>query len=348
MAAPRNPYNGPAAPLPGRDPPGVPLLLRYALRRLLLAVPLLLGISVLTFALVHLAPGSPVGAQTGLSMRTSRASVEALRRLYGLDRPLPEQYWDWLGRLARLDFGDSFRDQRPVISKIAAALPATLLLNGLSLAVVFGVGVPFGVLSAVRPRAPLTRAFSAFTFAAYCLPVFWVALLLQVFLGARLGLIPVSGYLSPLLEDAPAWRRWADILWHAAGPLLASTLGAWAAVSRYVRNSMFEVLSQDYIRTARAKGLPEGQVLRRHALPNALLPVVALLGLSLPGLLSGSVIVETIFSWPGMGLLAWQAATGYDYPVILGLGFVAAVLTVLGNLAADLCSAALDPRIAVP
>lgn len=312
-----------------------------------MAVPLLLGISVLTFAMVHMTPGSPVQAQSEMNTHFSQASAQALRRLYGLDEPLPLQYWHWLSRLARFDFGVSFRDQQPVLSKVAEALPATLLLNALSLFLVLGIGIPFGVHAATHPDTRFTRIFTSFTFVSYSFPVFWLALLLQLSLAVWLGVLPVSGYLSPILEGAPWWRQGLDLLWHAAAPLIATTLGAWAVLSRYVRNSMFEALGQDYIRTARAKGLPERVVFWRHALPNALLPVITVLGLSLPGLISGSVIIETIFAWPGMGRLAWEATTGYDYPVVMGVSFMAALLTVLGNLAADLGVAALDPRIKV-
>jgi peptide/nickel transport system permease protein len=324
-----------------------PMLLRYALRRLILAVPLLLGISVLTFALLHLTPGNPVQQQMAMNPHFSAASAEALRKLYGMDQPLPVQYWHWLSRLARLDFGLSLRDQQPVLGKILAALPATLFLNLASLVIALGIAIPFGVHSATHPKTRFTRFFTGFTFFSFSFPGFWLALLLQLCLAAWLGLLPISGILSPGIEGAPWWQRLPDFLWHATGPLIVSVFGSWAVMSRYVRNSMFEALGQDYIRTARAKGLGERAVFWRHALPNALLPVVTLLGLSLPGLIGGSVIIETIFAWPGMGLLAWEASTGYDYPVILGVSFLGACLTILGNLAADLGLALLDPRIKV-
>jgi peptide/nickel transport system permease protein len=323
------------------------MLFRYFVRRLLLAVPLLLGISVLTFGMLHLAPGGPVQQQMSMNPKFSAASAGALKRLYGLDQPLPLQYWRWLGRLARLDFGLSLQDQQPVLSKIAAALPATLLLNGMALLLVLLVGIPFGVRSATHPRARFTRFFSAFSFASYSFPDFWLALLVQLSMAVYLGWLPISGYLSPGLEAAGPWARCGDILWHAVAPLFVSALGAWAVLSRYVRNSLFESLGQDYIRTARAKGLSERAVFWRHALPNALLPVINLLGLSLPGLISGSVIIESIFAWPGMGRLAWDAAVGYDYPLMMGLTVIGALLTVLGSLAADVATAALDPRIKV-
>ncbi len=317
------------------------MLLRYALRRLLMAIPLLFGISILTFALLHLTPGNPVQAETSMNPHINPDSIRALRELYGMNDPLPTQYLHWLGRLARLDFGLSFRDQQPVTDKIWAALPATLLLNLAALTLVLAIGIPFGVRAATHPRSTFTQAFSGFTFSAYSFPDFWLALLLQIALGVRLGWLPISGYLSPEVEGASWWRIFLDLGAHLALPLAVSALGAWAVLSRYVRNSLFEALNQDYIRTARAKGLSERTVFWKHALPNALLPVITILGLSIPGLISGSVIIESIFAWPGMGRLAWEASTGYDYPVVMGLAFVGAVLTILGNLAADIAQAAL-------
>ena len=323
------------------------MLLRYTLRRLILAVPLLLGISVVTFALVHLTPGNPVQAESAMNPKMSAASITALRALYGLDDPLPLQYWHWVSRLARFDLGLSLRDQRPVIDKVLEALPATLFLNVVSFLVALGIAIPFGVHSATHPKTRFTRAFSGFSFFAFSFPGFWLALLLQLVLAAALGWLPISGILSAGLESAPWWQRLPDFLWHAMAPIIVSVFGSWAVMSRYVRNSMFEALHQDYIRTARAKGLGERAVFWRHALPNALLPVVTLLGLSLPGLIGGSVLIETIFAWPGLGRLGWEASTSFDYPVILGVSLMGAALTILGNLAADVGLALLDPRIKV-
>jgi peptide/nickel transport system permease protein len=321
------------------------VLLRYTLRRLALTVPLLFGISVLTFGIVHLAPGGPVMAETAMNPRVSAESINALKELYGLNKPLHVQYLDWISRLARFDFGRSFRDQRPVMDRVLDSLPATLLLNLLSLTIIFGVGIPLGIFSAARPGSPMERWAGHFSFFAYSMPAFWLALLSQIAFGVWAGILPISGYTSLDVWGQGTLSKAADIAWHMLLPLFVTCFGAWAAISRYMRNSMLEVLSQDYIRTARAKGLKEADVLRRHALPNALLPMVTLVGLSLPGLISGSVIIETIFAWPGMGRLAWEATTGYDYPVVMGLAIVGAVLTILGNLAADLAYAMLDPRI---
>jgi peptide/nickel transport system permease protein len=321
------------------------MLLRYTLRRLLLTIPLLFGITLLTFGILHLAPGGPVQSESAMNPKFSADSVRALRELYGLNQPLHAQYFSWLKRLAHLDFGLSFRDQRRVIDKVAEAMPATLLLNVISLLIVFGVGIPLGIFSAARPHSAWEKFFSTFSFFAWSMPTFWLALLLQLFLGVWLGWLPISGYISVSGWDLSFWQKCSDLAWHLVLPLVVSSFGAWAMISRYMRNSMLEVMSQDYIRTAYAKGLDERAVLLKHALPNALLPMVTLLGLSLPGMIGGSVIIETIFAWPGMGRLAWEAATGYDYPVVMGVSFMAAVLTLLGNLAADISYAALDPRI---
>jgi peptide/nickel transport system permease protein len=321
------------------------MLLRYAVRRLLLILPLLFGISLLTFGILHLAPGGPVQSESAMNPKMSPESIRALKELYGLDKPLSQQYLDWVKRLLRFDFGLSFRDQRPVMDKVLEALPATLLLNSLSLLVVFGVGIPLGIFSAAKPGSRADAWATHFSFLAWSMPTFWLALLLQLLLGVWMGWLPISGYSSMQGWDSTWASHAADVAWHLVLPLIASSFGAWAVVSRYMRNSLLEVLNQDYVRTAYAKGLDEKTVLWRHALPNALLPMVTVLGLSLPDLIGGSVIIETIFAWPGMGRLAWEATTGYDYPVIMGVSFMAAVLTLFGNLAADLAYAALDPRI---
>jgi peptide/nickel transport system permease protein len=323
------------------------MLLRYALRRLLMAIPLLFGISILTFALLHLTPGNPVQAETSMNPHINPDSIRALRELYGMNDPLPVQYMHWLGRLVHLNFGLSNRDQQPVIDSIWASLPATLLLNVASLTLMLAIGIPFGVRAATKPNSSFTKIFSAFSFAAYSFPDFWLALLLQLSIGAWLGLLPISGFTSAGAEDLSWAARVGDLMAHLVLPLIVSTFGAWAVLSRYIRNNMFEALNQDYIRTARAKGLSERAVFWRHALPNALLPVVTILGLAIPGLISGSVIIESIFAWPGLGRLFYVAATSYDYPMVMGLSFVGAILTVLGNLVADVAQAALDPRIKV-
>jgi peptide/nickel transport system permease protein len=275
---------------------------RYVLSRLAAAVPTLFGIVVLVFLLVHLAPGSPVTSLGGEGGRrvTGQAAVE-MRRLYGLDRPLPERFGLWLGRVARLDLGESFVDHRPVGARILEALPYTLALNGVALLLTFAIAIPLGVAAGGRAEGLFDRTSGVVLFALYSMPTFWAALLLQALFSVRLRWLPLFG--------------------------------------------VAEAMTQDYVLAARARGASRRRALWAHALPNALLPIVTLLGLIMPGLLSGSVIVERIFAWPGLGRLYFDAILSRDYPVVLGLSLLGAVATLLCSLAADVASAAADPRV---
>jgi peptide/nickel transport system permease protein len=321
------------------------MILRLILKRLALSVPLLLGISVLTFAILHLAPGGPVLAQASLNPRISPDSVREMRQLYGLDEPVAAQYWKWLSRLARFDLGVSFKDRRPVSARVLEALPGTLLLSVLGFLIAYGVGVPLGAWSAARGGGALDHGITLLSFVAYSLPSFVLALALQSLLAASWGWLPISGMLSPWSAYQPWWRQLPDLLWHLVLPVTVTAFGSWVATAQFMRNSLLEALTQDYIRTARAKGLSQAAVLRRHALPNALLPLITLLGLQLPGLIGGSFIIESLFAWPGMGRLGYEAAINYDYPVVMGVAFMGALLTVLGNLLADVGYALIDPRV---
>ena len=308
----------------------------YLLKKTVGLAPLFLGITLVSFIVIHLAPGSPTDIQAELNPKVSPEAREKLDRLYGLDKPLHEQYAAWLGRFVRLDFGESFVDGRKVIQKIGDALPATILINSLSLFFIFLVGVPLGVLGAVHKGKPLDRFIAASTLAAYSLPAFWLALLLLSFFGVTLRVLPISGLHSLFYEEMGFWKRAADLVWHLILPVLVSSITWLAVASRTMRKSMRETLGQNYVRTARAKGLPEGRVLYKHALRNALLPVITLLGLSIPALVGGSVIFESIFSIPGMGRLFYQSVFARDYPVIMGVLVLGAFLTLLGNLLAVL------------
>ncbi len=320
-------------------------MLEYIARRLLFMIPLLLGITIITFVVIHLSPGGPADMLTGLSPKISAEAKVRLRSLYGLDKPLHVQYWLWLSRLVRLDFGESFKDGRLVIMKILERLPATLLLNVLSLLVIFFLALPIGILSAVRQDSFFDKGMTIFVFMGFSVPAFWLALLLMLLFGVVLGWLPISGMHSVNFPYFTFWGKLWDIIKHLILPVFVSAFGGLAYLSRYSRTSMLEVLRQDYIRTARAKGLPENKVIYRHALRNALIPIVTLLGLSLPALIGGGFIFETIFAWPGMGRLGYQAIMARDYPVIMGVGVIAALLTLLGNLIADITYAFVDPRI---
>jgi peptide/nickel transport system permease protein len=317
---------------------------RYIGSRLLLAVPTLLGIVILVFLLLHLAPGSPVSAMGGESgRRISQKAADEMRRLYGLDRPLPERFGQWISRVARLDLGESFVDHRPVLARIREALPYTLVLNGLALLLTLSIAVPLGVAAGGRPEGALDAVTGTVLFALYSLPSFWAALLLQALFSVKLHWLPLYGVVS---DSAPAgWEGLLDRLSHLALPLICLTYGSLAFFARLVRASVADVRSADYVVAARARGLSRRQALWRHAFRNALLPLITVLGLVLPGILSGSVIIERIFSWPGLGRLYFDSILARDYPVVLALSLLGAVTTLVVTLAADIAYAIADPRV---
>jgi peptide/nickel transport system permease protein len=320
-------------------------MITYLLRRLALAVPTLFGIVILVFLLLHLAPGSPASAvgSAESGRRVSAAAREEMRRLYGLDRPLPERFTRWIGRVARLDLGESFVDRRPVSERIREALPATLELNGLALFFTLAIGIPIGVAAGGRPEGAFDRTSAFVLFALYSMPVFWAALLLQTLLSVKLGWLPLYGVSS----DPPptGLAGIADRLAHLALPVTCLTYASLAFFARLVRAGVVEARSQDYVTAALARGVSRRGALWRHAFRNALLPLITLLGLLLPGLLSGSVIVERIFAWPGLGRLYFDSILSRDYPVVLGLSLVGGVATLAATLVADVAYAFADPRV---
>jgi peptide/nickel transport system permease protein len=317
----------------------------YILRRLMGLVPTLLGISAVTFFVVHLAPGDPTSLATDLNPKVSLAARQRMRELYGLDRPVVERYAAWLGRMARLDFGNSFKDGEPVARKIARRIPVTLLVNVLSLGLILGLGIPLGIFGAVHERSPADRVLTAFLFTGFAVPTFWLALVLMSFFGVRFHVLPVSGLTSLEHEFLGPLEKAADVARHLVLPLAVTAFTSLAGIARYMRSSLLETLHQDYVRTAWSKGLAPRTVIGRHALRNALLPIITILGLSLPGLFGGSVIFETIFSIPGMGRLFYDHVLARDYPVIMGILMIGALLTPIGNFLADLVYAWADPRI---
>ena len=323
-------------------------MIRYLAWRLLWMLPLLLGILLLSFLVIQLAPGGPLGLETDFNPKVSPQAIEQLRAQYHLDRPLLEQFWRWLNQVIRLDFGTSLSpDARPVWDKIAAALPLTLWMNIIGLVLVFALAVPLGVVAARYANSWLDHGLMVLVFIGFAIPSFWLGLVLMLWLGVEWGVVPITGYQTIGSEAWPWWQRLLDWAHHLALPLAVGLIGSIAGLSRYMRSSVLDVIAQDYITTARAKGLPETLVFTRHALGNALLPVVTILGLSLPGLIGGSVLIESIFSLPGMGKLFYDAVLMRDYPVIMGILTLGAILTLLGNLLADLGYALIDPRIRV-
>jgi len=321
-------------------------VLRYLTKRVLLLIPLMLGITLITFSVIHIAPGEPVEMQMAMNPKVGKEARERLKRFYGLDRPLHIQYLDWVGKLARFDLGRSFSsDNRPVKDKIEERLPVTISLNVIALLLEFGLSIPIGILAATHRDTLLDRSITVFVFLGFAVPTFWLALLLMYFFGVRLNWLPISG-LHSLGSDSFGTARYLwDMGRHLLLPISVASFGSLAGLSRYMRSSMLNVIGQDYITTARAKGLSERVVIYRHALRNALLPLITLAGFSIPGLIGGSVIFETIFAIPGMGQLFYQGVMSRDYPVVMGILVIGAFLTLMGNLVADICYAFADPRI---
>jgi peptide/nickel transport system permease protein len=311
-------------------------------------IPLLIGITIICFGVMHLAPGSPTDLETQMNPRASAEAKARLRAMYDLDKPLHQQYLIWVKKLAVGDLGRSFSsDHRPVADKIAERLPITITLNVLSMILILAIAIPLGVLSAVHQDSLFDRITSVFVFIGFAIPTFWLALLMMILFGVHLDWLPISGIRSLNYEYLPPGEAFFDLVKHLIMPVALSAFGGLAGLSRYMRANMLEVIRQDYIMTARAKGLSERVVIGKHALRNAMLPVITILGLSIPGLIGGSVIFETIFAIPGMGQLFYMAVMARDYPVVMGILFIGALLTLIGNLIADASYALADPRIRV-
>ncbi|MEI6609853.1 MAG: ABC transporter permease [Deltaproteobacteria bacterium] len=320
----------------------------YILKRILFMVPLLLGITLVCFFVMHLAPGLPTDLQTQMNPKSTVEMKERLKNMYELDKPVHEQYWSWLKKLSRGDLGISFSsDHRPVTAKIMERLPITIILEFLSLIIIIAIAVPIGVLSAVHQDSIFDKVTGVLVFIGFAVPTFWLALLLMIFFGIHLGWLPISGLRSLNYEYLTPWAQFVDLIKHLVLPVFISAFGGLAGLSRYMRANMLEVIRQDYIMTARAKGLSERDVIYKHALRNALLPAITILGLSIPGLIGGSVIFETIFAIPGMGQLFYMSVMARDYPTVMGILLIGAILTLLGNLIADISYALADPRIRI-
>ncbi|MFT4301002.1 MAG: ABC transporter permease [Desulfovibrio sp.] len=316
------------------------------LRKMFWMLVVLWGITLISFWVIHLAPGSPTDMETTLNPLAGEAARQRLEALYGLDRPIYVQYWDWLLRLLHFDFGNSMSaDSRPVLTKIMERLPLTVGMNVTAMIFTLLIAIPVGIVSAYRQNSLLDRSVTVLVFLGFAMPSFWLALLLMMFFGIELQWLPISGLTSMNYERLSHWGKFCDLAKHLALPILVYTVGGLASMSRYMRACMLEVLRQDYILTARAKGLSEGAIIWRHALRNALLPVITLLGLSVPGLIGGSVIIESIFALPGLGQLFYAAVMARDYTMIMGNLVLGAVLTLFGNLLADVCYGLADPRI---
>lgn len=324
----------------------------YIFKRLLLLIPTLFGITLITFFIIQLAPGNPVERKLQLDQgiqaeAITQQIVEETKKLYGLDKPIYERYWIWVKQIVTLDFGRSYKDHRPVINKIAERIPITLTLNIISIILIYLIAIPIGVYSAVAHGRFSERVSTFFLFILYSIPSFWMAMILIFFLGGGdyWDLFPVYGILSPDAENYPFYKKALNFLWHIVLPVFCLTYGGLAYLSRFQKGSLLEVLKEDFVRTARAKGLPQRTVLLKHALRNALIPIITILAGILPAMIGGSVIIESIFSIPGIGQLGFESVLSRDYPVIMAIATISAVLTLLGILIADLVYVLVDPRI---
>ncbi|MFH1394880.1 MAG: ABC transporter permease [Candidatus Omnitrophota bacterium] len=318
---------------------------QYIIKRLLLIIPMLIGISFILFVIMHLAPGDPTAIKYGLNTEVSETARLSFNKMYALDKPVLVQYGIWMKKFFSLDFGTSFVDGRPVISKILSRLPATLLLQLVSLFVIFCIAIPIGMISAMKKGSLFDRVTTILVFIGYAMPGFWLALLLVFLFGFQLNWFPISGMNPWYSEYLNSFDKLKDLAWHLVLPVTATVAGSLAALSRYTRSSMLEVMSETYVLTARAKGLTDKRVMCAHIFRNALLPIVTIAGLTLPVLISGSFIFETIFAWPGMGRLGYEAIMNYDYPVVMGVGVIAVFLTLIGIFLSDVFYAVVDPRI---
>ncbi|HET6515337.1 MAG TPA: ABC transporter permease [Thermodesulfovibrionales bacterium] len=326
----------------------------YLIKRLFEMVPTLFGITLVSFFIIHLAPGKPTDIFTELNPKITPEAREKLEKYYGLDKPIIVQYGIWLKRVVKFDFGESFSaDHRPVMQKIwdgkrpliERRLFVTFMINLMSLVIIMAIAIPIGISSATRRNSRYDKIMTTTVFLGFAMPSFWFALLLMMLFGVQLHWLPISQLKSMNFDSLSFAGKIWDVAKHLTLPIFVSAFSGLAYDSRFMRSSMLEVIRQDYVTVARAKGLPERIVIYRHALRNALLPIITLLGLSVPGLIGGSVIFENIFGIPGMGQLFYMSVMTRDYPTVMGILTMGAILTLVGNLLADIGYMYADPRI---
>jgi peptide/nickel transport system permease protein len=318
----------------------------YALRRVLQSIPILFILSILLFAMVRAAPGGPLSTAYR-NPNVTPEQIALLKHQLGLDQPLPVQYVRWLGAILHGDMGDSIKFRRPVSEMIAERIPNTLILVGISFLVTLIIALPVGIISARKPYSFFDYTATTLTFVGQSVPVYWLGLALILVFSVTIQnpytgqpLFPAGG-----IRTIGGENNFSDLAWHLVLPVIALSASWIAWYSRFLRSSLLDIMHEDYVRTARAKGASERIVYYKHALRNAILPLVTLIGLDLPSLFAGALFIETIFSWPGMGRLFWDAARGRDYPVLLGVVMIEAVLIIACNLIADLFYGVLDPRV---
>lgn len=319
-------------------------MLKYIIRRLLHMIPVILIISIVIFGIIKMAPGDPVG--TNLDPKATAEQRAAERARLGLDKPLPVQYWNWLTRSVKGDFGDSYIYKKPVSDVVPNFIWNTFLLNMVDFILAFLISIPIGIICAVKQYSKTDNFWTVFSIIGISMPSFFFGLLLIYIFSVKLNAFPINGMVTPG-KNATGWAHIKDVLYHMFLPALVLVIGSMASLVRYTRTSMLEVINQDYIRTARSKGLSEKVVIYKHAFRNALIPIMTIIGFWIPGLFSGAVILETTFVWPGIGNVMMDAISARDYNLIMALNMFFALLTLLGNLLADIGYALVDPRIKV-
>lgn len=317
-------------------------MIQYALKRILKMIPTLICISIILFGIISLAPGDYVDSKVNPNMSAER--IEELRAIYGLDKPLPIRYISWAKNAVIGNFGDSLKYKVPVSQVIVTYVWNSFILAFISFAICLVIGIPVGIISAIKQYSGFDKVFTLFSFGALSLPSFFIALVSINIFSLNFGAFPIGG-MTTAGSNATGIGTIGDILQHMVLPVTTLTIIQIGTLIRYVRTSMLEIIRQDYIRTARAKGLQEKVVVYKHALRNGLIPIITYIGLTIPSLFAGAIITETIFVWPGIGNIAYQAILSRDYPLLMGFNMFMAVLTILGNLLSDILYAVVDPRI---
>ncbi len=319
-------------------------MLVYLVKKTLEIIPTFIGITFIIFIIIHLAPGNPINATGGFNPNVSYKSIKNMEKIYHLNEPLYIQYIDWLRNLFRLNFGYSLVDGTSVIKKIGERIPITLLINVITLILSLAISIPIGVISATKKDSFIDKFFTFFVFSGYAMPSFWLALLSILLFSVKLHILPISGLHSFNVKSGTFAYYW-DMAKHLTLPIFIGVFGSLAGFARYVRSGMIDILDKDFIKLMFLRKIDKKTILYKHALKNALLPLVTIMGLSIPSLIGGSVIIESIFAIPGMGQLFYYSAMARDYPTVMGILAISSLLTLIGNLIADISYALMDPRI---
>ncbi len=318
----------------------------YLMRRMLMGLLTLWLITFVVFGLIRNMPGTPLQLEAeNLDQKIDPADIERMKKNYGLDLPWHKAYVVWLGNVLRLDLGRSFSQRQPVLKLIGERVGPTLLISLSSLVLTYLLSIPLGLYCSAKSGKPSERAVGTLLYMLYSLPAFVAALLLLMLLSYRMDWFPLRGMKSDNYNQLGDWQQFKDVVWHAVLPIVCATYGSLAYYTRFVRANLQEVVRQDYIRTARAKGAGPLRVLVLHAFRNTLIPLVTLIGLTMPYLISGSIILEQVFDWPGMGRMYFESISTRDYPLIMGLTLLFSVVALLGQLVADVLYAVVDPRV---